>query len=101
MEGDLKRTVLGKIIFYTLAVTWILILVVAPWDLMMRPKTNLYGLVAMSVGFFILVYSKKDFLKKREYWFKFGFSYLDGKNRNLYFLSYVLLYLGFIISFMF
>ncbi len=88
----------GKAWLIFLALTWLLILIVIPYDLILRNKINLYGLPIMLLGFIFLIFSKRKYLLQKGYWYKFGFSYLKENERNLYFISYLLLYVGFIVS---
>lgn len=98
MEANLTKSFAGKIWLFFLAFTWLFVLIVIPYDLILRNNVNLYGLPVMIIGFSLLIFSKRKYLTQKKYWFKFGFSYLENSERNLYFLSYLLLYLGFIIT---
>ncbi|QDK40565.1 hypothetical protein DOM21_03675 [Bacteriovorax stolpii] len=98
MEANLTRSLAGKIWLVFLAITWGLVLIVIPYDLILRNKANLYGLPIMLLGFLLLVFSKRKYLFQKEYWYKFGFSHLKNNERNLYFLSYLLLYVGFVVT---
>ncbi len=99
MESNLNKNFIGKLWLAFLTITWTLVLIIIPYSLVSKKVKSLDGFWVMLLGFFILIFSKRAFLLKREYWKKFGFQYLENTNRNLYFFSYFLMYIGFILCF--
>lgn len=100
MESNLNKTIFGKMWLIFLGLTWALVLVVVPYSLTTRPVKNLYGLIVMVLSLFLLIYSKRKFVLKKGFLLKFGCQYLPDQDRNKYFLSYFLLYFGFILCFL-
>lgn len=99
MEHDFyEKSLIGKIWTWLMGIGWVVILIAFPYELIREGRANIYGLVLMFVGFLLLVFSKRRFLKVRRYWLRFGFSHLESTDRNIYFLSYMLMYLGFVLS---
>lgn len=99
MESNLKDSFLGRMYFAFISVTWLSFLIILPIVVIQKPVTNLIGLAVMVMAFLLLCYSKRKFAFKREFITKTGASYLEGNDRNFYFLSYIGLYVGFILCF--
>lgn len=64
-------------------------------------RFNVWNLTTLSIsfiGFILLVLSKKEQLKRKEF-FKFGPSALNEKEKTLYKISYILMVIGLLLTF--
>ena len=68
---------------------------------MIKPEFSIYNLLAFGIaiiGFGLLVYSKREQLKRKEF-FKFGVSSESEKDRKIYKIGYFFLILGLLLTF--